>query len=80
MADNFTQNIAPQVVGSVVQVTGDLFGKTLVDDLRKRWSPRRQEERGDHFMDQSRDLLQKHLEIIPPAQKESIGADYDQFV
>jgi len=80
MENDFLQNSAPHIVGSVIQVTGNLLGRTLIDDLRKRLSPRRQEERGDHFMDQSRELLQKHLKRIPADQQRAIRRSYDQFV
>jgi len=76
--ENDFENYAPHIVGSVIQVTGNLVGRTLIDDLRKRLSPRRQVERGDYFRDQSRELLQRHLTRLPAHQKRAIRRDYNQ--
>jgi len=80
MEHNFSQDYAPHIVGSVFSVTGNLLGRSLIDGLRKRFSPRCQEQRGDYFKDQSRELLQKHLNIIPSDQQLTISDNYAQFV
>jgi len=71
-------NIVPHVVGGVVQVTGTLLGRGLIEGVLKHVSPRRQEERGDYFMERSRDLLKANLEVIPPDEQENIRDDYNQ--
>jgi len=80
MENNFSQSYGPPIVGGVVQVTGELLGRSLIDHLRNRFSPRCQEQRGDFYMDKSRDLLSKHLKIIPSNNKKLINEEYDRFV
>ncbi|KAH9978289.1 hypothetical protein BJV74DRAFT_142156 [Russula compacta] len=64
MANNFSQNYAPKIVEGAVEVTGHIIGRSLIDGLRKSFTTSSQVEEGDYFMDQSRDLLQKHLQLI----------------
>jgi hypothetical protein len=64
MTDNITQNYTPVMVGGYVRVTGHLIGRSLIDSLRGTFATGGLLEQGDYFMDQSRDLLEKHLQLI----------------
>jgi len=77
--ENDFSTYAPHLVGSAAQVTGNLFVKVLFDDFRKRFSPRRQEQRGDDFMDQTREILQTRLGFIPFDQQGPILRDYEKL-
>jgi len=80
MSNNFSQNYAPEIVGSVVEVAGDLVGKSLIDSLRRSFTSSSQVQQGDNFMDQSRVLLQNHLELIERHDKDIIHRNYEKLV
>lgn len=64
MSDSLSQTYAQEIVGGVVKVTGGLIGKSLIDGIRKTFTSSSQVQRGDYYMDQSRVLLQNHLQLI----------------
>ncbi|KAH9959177.1 hypothetical protein BC827DRAFT_516697 [Russula dissimulans] len=74
MENNVSQDYAPHIVGNVVS----FLGKGLFDDVRRRLSSRRQEQRGDCFLDQSRELLRKNLKLMPFKTQEVICDEYDK--
>jgi hypothetical protein len=80
MSSNFSQNYAPELVGGIVEVTGGLIGKSLIDSLRKSFTSSSQMQRGDYFMDQSRTLLQNHLQIIEQHDQIAILRNYEMLV
>ena len=80
MSSNFSQKYAPELVGGVVEVAGGLIGKSLIDNLRQSFTSSSQEERGDFFMDQSRVLLQNHLQLIQRQDKTKIHRKYQRLV
>jgi len=80
MSNNFSQNYAPELVGSVFGVAGDLVGRSLIDSLRKSFTSSSQEQRGDYFMDQSRVLLQNHLQLIELHDQTKILRKYQKLV
>ena len=80
MSNNFSQNYAPEIVAGVVKVTGGLIGKSLIDSLRKRFTSSGQVQRGDYFMDQSRALLQNHLQLIALRDQNTIHREYERLV
>lgn len=57
-------NHTPVIVGGYVRVTGHLVGRSLIDGLRGIFTIGGQLEEGDYFMDQSRDLLERHFQLI----------------
>lgn len=81
MSNNFSQTYAPQIVGSVVgEVAGGLVGKSLVDSLRRSFTSSSQVQLGDYFMDQSRALLQNHLQLIDLHDQGTILRNYEMLV
>jgi hypothetical protein len=84
MANRFSENYAPQMVGGAiggaVEVAGHLIGIHLVDRLRRNFSPGDQMDKGDYYMDQSRDLLSQHLQLIHLSEQSSIRHSYTKFV
>jgi hypothetical protein len=80
MSNNFSQNYAPVLVGSVAQVAGDIIGRSLIDSLRKTFTSSSQTQRGDYFMDQSRVLLQNHLQLIDRHEQGKILRKYQKLV
>jgi len=66
MANNDSSKNAPEVVGVSVEVSGHLIGRSVIDDLRRSLTASGQEQKGDEYMDHSREILQKHLRLIEP--------------
>jgi len=79
MSDIPFQTYAPELIESVVEVAGDFIGKSLMDSLRKSFSSSNQEQGGDYFMDQSRVLLQNHLQMIQLQQQIIIHRKYQKL-
>jgi len=71
MTNNNSQTQAPQV-GVTVNVSSHLVRRSLTDDFRRSFSINDQEERGDDFMDQSRNLLQEYLSSMEPETKKLV--------
>jgi hypothetical protein len=80
MANNTSQNYAPEIVGGVVGVAGHLIGRNLIDSLRKSFTSSSQMHQGDYFMDQSRVLLQNHLQLIELDERNKISQSYQKSV
>lgn len=80
MANNFSQNYAPEIVGGVVEVAGHLIGRSLVDGLRSTFTTGSQVQKGNDFMDQSRALLQNHLQLIELSEQAIIRHQYTKLV
>jgi len=81
MANNFSQNYAPEIVGGVaVEVAGYLIGRSLIDSFRKSFTSKSQTQLGDYFMDQSRVLLQSHLQLIRLDERNKIHQSYELLV
>jgi len=66
MSHDYSQSYPPQIVGD------------LIDGLRRTFTTRGQKELGDSFVDQSRELLETHLELIPPHIRQPILRSYNQ--
>jgi len=80
MADNSRTNYAPEIAGGVFEVASHLIGKAIVDSLRKNFTGDGKMQRGDLYMNQSRELLQRHLEIIKLDDKTIIQEKYAEWV
>jgi hypothetical protein len=80
MSNDFSQNYASELAGPVVHVAGGFLGKSLVDGLRKSFTSSSQVKRGDYFMDQSRVLLQNHLQLIELHEQGTIYRNYEMLV
>ena len=80
MADNSHRNYGPEIAGGVFEVTSHLVGKSVVDSLRKNFTGDGKMRRGDFYMNQSRELLRRHLEIIRLDDKTAIQEKYAEWV
>ena len=80
MSNNFSQNYGPELAGTAVEVAGGLIGKSLINSLRKSFTSSSQVQRGDYFMDQSRVLLQNHLQLINLHDQGTIHRNYEMLV
>jgi len=69
---NDNSHIQAPEIGVTVKVPRHLIRRSLVEDLRRSLSTSDQEELGNDYMDQSRDLLQRHLPSIEPETQHMI--------
>ena len=79
MADNSRTNYGAEIAGGVFEVASHLVGKSIVDSLRKNFTGDGKMQRGDFYMNRSRELLQRHLEIIRPDDKTTIREKYAEW-
>src|SRR5216683_275639 len=70
----------PHIVEAVVEVAGHLLGRTVIDYLRKNLMTSRQVEQGDDYMDRSRELLQKHLQLMELDEQARVRDNYMKSV
>jgi hypothetical protein len=87
MANTVSPNNPPDVggvfevaVGGVVEVDSPLIGRSIIDGLRRKFSAGGQIKEGDYFMDRSRDLLRRHLQLIEVHDQDTIRLNIDEFV
>jgi len=67
----------PKIVGTIFESACHLLGgAAVIDYLRRNLITGGQVQQGDDFMDQSRDLLQRHLELMQLKEQNTIREDY----
>jgi hypothetical protein len=85
MPNNVSQNHSPDALGSVLEVTIDgivdvtspFIARNIIDGLRRRLTVSSQMKEGDYFMDQSRILLRRHLQLIEVREQVLIRQNID---
>ena len=70
------ESSSPHIVEGVIEVTGHLLGRSLIDFLRKNFITSCQVEQGDDFMDKSTVLLEQHLQLIELKAQTRIRVSY----
>jgi hypothetical protein len=72
----------PQFADVFAEVASDLFKNSggLFNLLRRNFLISGQAQQGDDFMDQSRDLLQRHLQLIELSEQTRIRRGYTKSV
>jgi len=76
MADNSRTNYGLEITGYIFKVASHRIGKAIVDILRENFTGDGKMQRGDFYMNQSRELLRRHLEIIRRDDKPIIQEKY----
>jgi len=80
MADNSRANCGLEIAGYIFKVSSHRIGKAIVDILRENFTGDGKMQRGDFYMNQSRELLRRHLEIIRRDDKPIIQEKYAEWV
>lgn len=83
MANEVSLNNVPNYLlgGTIdVEVISPLVGRSIFDGLRRKLSTSGQMEKGDYFMDRSRELLRRHLQLIELEEQDTIRQKFDEFV
>jgi hypothetical protein len=82
MNNNTPQNHTPaiEILGGTIEVTGHLDGRSLISGLWRNFFASSLVQDGDYFMGRSRALLQRHLNLIPFQEQNTIRDSYDMLV
>ena len=81
--DNITfQNYPPaiEILGGTIEVTGHLDGRSLIGGLWRTIFTGTLVQDGDYFMDRSRTLLNRHLQLMRPQDQNVVRINYDALV
>jgi len=70
------ESSSPHIVEGVVEVTGHLLGRSVIDFLRRNLITSSQVEQGDELMDRSTVLLEQHLQLIELELQTQIRVHY----
>jgi len=73
-------NYTPISVEGVVEVNGRFGGWNLIDGLRGFFTTDSQVDEGDYFMDRSRHLLEKHLQLMDLEDQNNLRYRYFKSV
>jgi hypothetical protein len=71
-------NYTPVSVQGVVEVNGRFGGWNPIDSLRGFFTIDGQVEEGDYFMDRSRHLLEKHLQMMDLEDQTNVRNSYKE--
>lgn len=81
MANNFTEEFAPEFAKGAAGSAGSIIGGALFGTLRRSFSSSCQVQLGDQNMDQSRVLLQNHLPVIDQLdERNKVSQSYKRLV
>ena len=69
-----------ETVGGVVDVAGPVIGRSIIDGLRRKFSPSGLVQEGDFLLDRSRDLLGRHLQLMEVRDEKAIRKNFDLLV
>jgi hypothetical protein len=72
MSDSSPTNYGAELAGGVFEVASQFINQKIVETIRKNFSGDGKRQRGDFYMGQSRELLQKHFQEIERDDKENI--------
>lgn len=78
MANKLSKNHASESFGGVIDVDGPLIGRSIIDGLRTKFSASGQLQRGDYFMDRSRELLRKHLQLMEVREQDIVRKKFEE--
>jgi len=79
MDNNTFQNYPTvvEIVGGTVEVTGHLDGRSLISSLWRNLCASSLAQDGDHLMDRSHGLLQRHLKLMDLQDQDMIRDSLD---
>jgi hypothetical protein len=82
MDNNAFKNYPPavEIVGGTIEVTGHLDGRSLISSLWRTLSTSSLAQDGDHFMDRSHGLLQRHLKLMSVEDQDIVRQSLDTLV
>jgi hypothetical protein len=69
-----------EIVGGTVEVTGHLDGRSLISSLWRNLCASSLAQDGDHLMDRSHGLLQRHLKLMDLQDQDMIRDSLDTLV
>lgn len=72
MSDSSPTDYGAELAGGVFEVASQFINQKIVEAIRKNFSGDGKKQRGDFYMDQSRELLQMHFQEIQRKDKQHI--------
>jgi hypothetical protein len=77
---NSHTNYGLGVVAGVAEIGSHLVGEKIVDCLRRNFTRDGRLQHGDIYMNQSRELLLRHLSVMRPDDQNTIEQKYHESV
>jgi hypothetical protein len=79
MADN-PASYGSEIAGGVFEVASHVLGRKVINSLRKNFTSNGKMRSGDFYMNQSREILQRHLQIMDLADQSTIRMKLTELV
>jgi hypothetical protein len=79
MANN-SANYGSEIAGGIFEVASHALGRKVINSLRKNFTSNGKMRSGDFYMNQSREMLQRHLQIIDLEDQGNIRLKLTEFV
>ena len=78
MTNNLFTEYGPEIAKDVFEVGSHFIGRELVQTLKKKFTRDGKARRGDFYMNQSRALLQTHLQMMSLDEQTTIRRKYTE--
>ena len=78
MANNFFTEYGPEIVEDIFEVGSHFIGREIIETLKKNFTGDGKAREGDFYMNQSRALLQTHLQMISLDERTTIWRECAQ--
>jgi len=80
MANNFFTEYGPEIAEDIFEVGSHFIGKEIIQTLKKNFTCDGKAQQGDIYMNQSRALLQTHLQMMTLAEQTTIRRKLTKYV
>lgn len=78
MSNKFFTEYGPEIAEDIFEVGSHFIGREIIQTLKKKFTGDGKARRGDFYMDQSRALLQRHLQMMSLDEQSTIRQEYTQ--
>ncbi|KAI0294569.1 hypothetical protein BC826DRAFT_1175352 [Russula brevipes] len=76
MADNSSETYGTEIAEGVADVASHVLGRKIIDSLRNNFTSVGKMRRGDFYMNQSREMLQMHMQLLDLDEQAAIRRKY----
>jgi len=76
MANNFFTEYGPEIAEDIFEVGSHFIGRELIETLKNKFTGDGKARQGDFYMNQSRALLQTHLQMMSLDEQTTIRREY----
>jgi len=78
MANDFLTEYGPEIAGDIFEVGSHFIGREIVQTLKRNFTGDGKIQQGNNFMNQSRALLQTHLQMMSLNEQTTIRRKYTE--